>query len=73
MEQGPVLAELALALAPVAAISGQTRLTVSIFGSQVGDASAKKACRRRLSCRLQQGNACMLGFGCHLTMAQPST
>lgn len=35
MEQGPVLEELGLPLVPVAAISGQTRLMVSIAGSQV--------------------------------------
>ena len=35
MEQGPVLEGLGLPLAPVAAIAGQTRLTVAIAGSQV--------------------------------------
>ena len=35
MEQGPVLEGLGLPLAPVAAIAGQTRLTVAITGSQV--------------------------------------
>lgn len=35
MEQGPVLEGLGLPLAPVAAIVGQTRLTVAITGSQV--------------------------------------
>ena len=34
MEQGPVLEELGIPLAPVAAISGQTRLSVSVSGSQ---------------------------------------
>jgi hypothetical protein len=35
MEQGPVLEDLGLPLAPVMAIAGQTRLMVSIAGSQV--------------------------------------
>jgi hypothetical protein len=35
MEQGPVLEGLGLPLAAVAAIAGQTRLTVAIAGSQV--------------------------------------
>ena len=34
MEQGPVLEELGMPLAPVATISGQTRLSVSVSGSQ---------------------------------------
>ena len=34
MEQGPVLDELGVPLAPVSAIAGQTRLAVAIAGSQ---------------------------------------
>jgi len=35
MEQGPVLEELGVPLAPVSAIAGQTRLSVSVYGNQV--------------------------------------
>ena len=38
MEQGPVLDELGVPLAPVSAIAGQTRLSVSVTGSQARDA-----------------------------------
>ena len=40
MEQGPVLDELGVPLAPVSAIAGQTRLAVSMSGSQVLAASS---------------------------------
>jgi len=35
MEQGPVLESRAYAIGPVAAIAGQTRLAVSVEGTQV--------------------------------------
>ena len=49
MEQGPVLDELGVPLAPVSAIAGQTRLSVSIAGSQV---------RRWLRVRARFGLTC---------------
>ncbi len=51
MEQGPVLEELGLPLAPVAAISGQTRLAVTMSGSQARSRSDVT----RASCVLPAG------------------
>ena len=46
MEQGPVLEELGVPLAPVSAIAGQTRLSVSIHGNQVcPDQCTRSRCR----------------------------
>ena len=44
MEQGPVLDDLGVPLAPVSAIAGQTRLFVSVAGSQVPCRARMQAC-----------------------------
>ena len=45
MEQGPVLDELGVPLAPVSAIAGQTRLSVSVSGSQARITRGAQCCR----------------------------
>ena len=41
MEQGPVLDELGVPLAPVSAIAGQTRLYVTMHGNQVPEVALR--------------------------------